>query len=242
MPSDPSGPGVVSSGGANSGKFEKGTVVLLAVLAVYWLLLIYQLSAQWSIYEQYNYGWAVPFLCAFLIWKRVEESKKQKVESRNGEEGTRKQKAENRKQKTENGGQQTAEGRKRPFLLSTLYFLLSKTFLLSAFLVSILLLYAATRFVHEANPVWRLTSWLWALEVLGLTFLAVFWASRNLLNSSVESFRFSNLFFPLLCFACIFRAIKISFFFARACLSIFARFCYVSYCISDSVSYVRLAC
>src|ERR1043166_5355394 len=47
----------------------------LCVLGAYWLLLIYQLSAQWSLYEQYNYGWSVPFLCAYLIWQRVQSSK-----------------------------------------------------------------------------------------------------------------------------------------------------------------------
>src|SRR2546421_237771 len=35
------------------------------------------------------------------------------------------------------------------------------------------LLYAPTRLVHEANPVWRLTSLLWTLEVIGLTLLVV---------------------------------------------------------------------
>ncbi|MGD0263183.1 MAG: hypothetical protein ABSD29_25740 [Verrucomicrobiota bacterium] len=42
----------------------------LCVLGCYWLLLIYQLGAQWSVYEQYNYGWAVPFLCGYLLWLR----------------------------------------------------------------------------------------------------------------------------------------------------------------------------
>src|ERR1022692_1980579 len=32
-------------------------------------------------------------------------------------------------------------------------------------------LYAPTRFLHEANPTWRLTSLLWTLEVIGLTLL-----------------------------------------------------------------------
>ena len=35
------------------------------------------------------------------------------------------------------------------------------------------LLYAPTRWLHEANPVWRLTSLLWTLEVIGLTLLSV---------------------------------------------------------------------
>ena len=45
----------------------------VAVLAL-WLPLIWLLGAQWSIYEQYNYGWAVPFLCAYLFWKRCSDA------------------------------------------------------------------------------------------------------------------------------------------------------------------------
>lgn len=46
------------------------TVLWLFVLACAWLLFISELSVQWSIYEQYEYGWAVPFLCAWLLLRR----------------------------------------------------------------------------------------------------------------------------------------------------------------------------
>ncbi len=49
-------------------QFSAFTGVALAAL---WLPIIYLLGAQWSIYEQYRYGWAVPFLCAYLFWKRA---------------------------------------------------------------------------------------------------------------------------------------------------------------------------
>src|SRR5947199_3251932 len=49
-------------------------ILPLAAIAGYWAVLIYHLGAQWSIYEQYNYGWAVPFLCAYLLWKRIGQS------------------------------------------------------------------------------------------------------------------------------------------------------------------------
>jgi len=64
---------------ANSGQRQTWFWVF-AALGVYWLALIYQLGAQWSVYEQYSYGWAVPFLCAFLVWQRIQktESRKQK--------------------------------------------------------------------------------------------------------------------------------------------------------------------
>jgi exosortase len=42
-----------------------------------------------------------------------------------------------------------------------------------ALFLLLLCCYGATRFVHEANPVWRLTSLLLALEVIGLTLMVV---------------------------------------------------------------------
>ena len=98
-------------------------------LAAYWIGLVYQLGAQWSAFEQYNYGWAVPFLCLYLIWQRLPELRTPNSELR------------------------------------------TPNFLL--LLVLCALLYAPTRLLHEANPVWRLTSLLWALEVVGLTLCVV---------------------------------------------------------------------
>ncbi|MEI7534098.1 MAG: exosortase/archaeosortase family protein [Verrucomicrobiae bacterium] len=58
--------------------------LLLAVfLGWLWAVLINHLRVEWTLNPQYGYGWAVPFLCAYLIWQSY-------------------QKAENRKQKTEN--------------------------------------------------------------------------------------------------------------------------------------------
>src|SRR5438128_1411754 len=42
-------------------------------LAGYWLVVIYQLSAQWLVYPQYGYGWTVPVLCLGLLWRRWHE-------------------------------------------------------------------------------------------------------------------------------------------------------------------------
>ena len=40
------------------------------ILASIWAPVIYLLGAQWSVYDQYNYGWAVPFLCLVLAAAR----------------------------------------------------------------------------------------------------------------------------------------------------------------------------
>src|ERR1043165_9215011 len=39
---------------------------LLLALAAIWFAITRMLSPQWSVYPQYNYGWAVPFLCVYL--------------------------------------------------------------------------------------------------------------------------------------------------------------------------------
>ena len=38
----------------------------LAMLAAIWAPVVYLLGAQWSIFEEYNYGWALPALCLYL--------------------------------------------------------------------------------------------------------------------------------------------------------------------------------
>src|SRR5437773_11753796 len=43
----------------------------LCVLGFLWFTLINHVRVEWTVNPQYGYGWAVPFLCAFLIWKRA---------------------------------------------------------------------------------------------------------------------------------------------------------------------------
>ena len=146
-------------------------------LAGYWLILIYYLGAQWSLFEQYNYGWAVPFLCAYLLYARISAGA-----------------ARSETEDSRPGGQSHVP--------SSIFYLL---------LALCALLYAPTRFLHEANPVWRLTSLFWALEVVGLTLLTIRFAlganptRRDLEARSfrapfqLSAFSFSDFVFPI-CF------------------------------------------
>src|SRR5438132_12260647 len=45
----------------------------LVVLTALWLLLWHQLSGEWSVNEQYNYGWFVPFFALYLFWLRWQD-------------------------------------------------------------------------------------------------------------------------------------------------------------------------
>jgi exosortase len=133
---------------------------VFVVLAVYWLTLIHQLGAQWSAYEQYNYGWAVPFLCLFLVWQKM--------------------------QKSEVSGQSSESNKLHSHFPSSVGYLL---------LALCVLLYAPTRFFHEANPIWRLTSLLWALEVIGITLVILYFIFQALHSA----LRVTHFIFPV-CF------------------------------------------
>lgn len=50
-------------------------LVLCALpLAWLWLTLINQLRIPWSLSPQYAYGWAVPFLCLYLLWVGIQKT------------------------------------------------------------------------------------------------------------------------------------------------------------------------
>jgi exosortase len=44
----------------------------VTVFALVWIELISRLRLEWSINPQYGYGWTVPFLAAYLFWRRYE--------------------------------------------------------------------------------------------------------------------------------------------------------------------------
>jgi exosortase len=48
---------------------EIGWVAVLILVAV-WIELVSRLRLEWSINPQYGYGWTVPFLAAFIFWRR----------------------------------------------------------------------------------------------------------------------------------------------------------------------------
>ena len=148
----------------------------LLPLAWLWFVLVNDLRVEWTVNPQYSYGWAVPFLCAFLIWQKI--------------------------QKSEVGGSWSVAGGRRQEDVASV----GKGSPVSGFrfpifaLVFCAVLYAPTRLIEEANPGWRLVSWALALEVVGLTLIFI----RLALGASrppVSGFRFqvSDFVFPV-CF------------------------------------------
>jgi exosortase len=41
-----------------------------AIFALVWVELIWRLQMEWSVNPQYGYGWTVPFLAGYLLWRR----------------------------------------------------------------------------------------------------------------------------------------------------------------------------
>jgi exosortase len=63
--------------------------VAFLALGALWFLLCRQLRGEWSVNDQYSYGWFVPFFAAFLFWSRWEdrpevEGRKAEAEGRRG--------------------------------------------------------------------------------------------------------------------------------------------------------------
>ena len=46
-------------------------IALFCALAFLWIRLVLDLRVDWSFYPQYAYGWAVPFLTAYLVFRKA---------------------------------------------------------------------------------------------------------------------------------------------------------------------------
>jgi exosortase len=56
-------------------------ILYSSFFAVLWCLLWHQLSGEWSVNEQYNYGWFVPFFALYLFWLRWQDRPAPEVRS-----------------------------------------------------------------------------------------------------------------------------------------------------------------
>lgn len=60
----------VSTSPATGLRWRDGLCLLPVIFL--WVILINHLRIEWTVNAQYNYGWAVPFLCVFLGWRARE--------------------------------------------------------------------------------------------------------------------------------------------------------------------------
>lgn len=53
-----------------SSRLSFGAIAALALIGLVWLAFVRQLQLEWSLNPQYSYGWSVPFIAAYLVWRR----------------------------------------------------------------------------------------------------------------------------------------------------------------------------
>jgi len=56
-----------------SGRNLLRTALAVAAVGTLWFILLRHLSNEWSVNEQYSYGWFVPFFAAYLFWLRWQD-------------------------------------------------------------------------------------------------------------------------------------------------------------------------
>jgi exosortase/archaeosortase family protein len=136
------------------------------ILGFLWISLINHLRAEWFVNPQYSYGWAVPFLCVFLLVRRFKET----TGSAGIPAGEVLEGANTRAEARPKSG---LAGR-MPALPVVASSCAGPVVLWSLALCA--LLYFPTRLIQEANPEWRLVSWALAVEIIGMTLLILPWA------------------------------------------------------------------
>jgi len=135
-------------------------------LAALWLGLCRELNGEWSVNEQYNFGWFVPFFALYLFWLRWQDRPQTEI-------GTPKSAAEpwerrDRRQSREGSGDRAGAASE---------FQIQKEQTIAAFLViAALLLLLPVRLFEIANPEWRLLAWVHTAAVVALTLVLIWWA------------------------------------------------------------------
>ncbi len=126
--------------------------VALAVLflAALWFGLCRELSGEWSVNEQYNFGWFVPFFALYLFWLRWQDRPQTEIG--------------NPLQRMRSNGQAfTSQIRKGQTIARLLA-------------IAALLMLLPVRLFEIANPEWRLLAWVHTAAVVVLTLLLIWWA------------------------------------------------------------------
>ena len=54
-------------------RLHLGVALTVLFLAALWFGLCRELSGEWSVNEQYNFGWFVPFFALYLFWLRWQD-------------------------------------------------------------------------------------------------------------------------------------------------------------------------
>jgi exosortase len=117
--------------------------------AALWFILFRQLSGEWSVNDQYSYGWFVPFFAALLFWLRWQDKPKPETGNRKPDSGSN------------NGERITINSKARIVAIASATAALALLF--------------PVRLFEIGNPDWRPLSWLHAICVLTITLVFLWW-------------------------------------------------------------------
>jgi exosortase len=120
----------------------------ILLLTALWVGLWRELSGEWAVNEQYNFGWFVPFFALYLFWLRWQDKPPAEIP--------------NLLQRTRSDGQAFQSQ-------------VPNSAAVAIAIVSLLLL-LPVRLFEVANPEWRLLAWIHAAVVVTLTLLLLWYA------------------------------------------------------------------
>ena len=120
--------------------------------ALLWFILCRHLSGEWSVNEQYSYGWFVPFFAAYLFWLRFEDRPEPDFGSRIADCGLERSSSESQISDIRHPRSEIAA---------------------AALAATALLLLLPLRLFEVGNPDWRPLGWLHAFIVVALTLLLI---------------------------------------------------------------------
>ena len=128
--------------------FQARLALSFLFLAVLWFGLCRELSSEWSVNEQYNFGWFVPFFALYLFWLRWQD---------------RPEAVAALSERRNHAAITTTVGDRR----------YRKKRIAALIAIAALLLLLPVRLFEIANPEWRLLAWIHAGVVVSLTLLLI---------------------------------------------------------------------
>ncbi len=132
-------------------RFPIALALSVLFLTALWFGLCQELSSEWSVNEQYNFGWFVPFFALYLFWLRWQDRPPVAALYKG----------------RDTDSETTA--------VRDLRYSAPECAVLTIGLISLFLL-LPIRLFEIANPEWRLLAWAHALAVVTLTLLLLWWA------------------------------------------------------------------
>src|SRR4029077_3490554 len=128
--------------------FPTQLALIVLFLAALWFVLCKQLSSEWSVNEQYSFGWFVPFFALYLFWLRWQDRPPPEIPK-------------------------LVLSDSRMDLKSQIH---KNRIVAGAVGVTALLLLLPVRLFEIANPEWRPLAWFHAAAVVTLTLLLIWYA------------------------------------------------------------------